>query len=175
MPSWYDGTKFFAQVKIISKALEILRDFPLKMLCSVNSAINPFITFRKTFAQMYRQFRAKQQRKRIANQLKLRHLHVYPKPSKEESVEMEQQSAERENVIPTFGRTQILPLRNVDQCECEKRRRLSVVDEEPTADHQPPLDSGLVEDKCCNSISTACLTKHVLMKYRPQIFLYPEQ
>ena len=67
------------------------------MLCSINSAINPFITFRRTFSQIYQQFRAKQKQRQLRERLNKNHFKLNagvppgerkPKPSLVETLNL---------------------------------------------------------------------------------------
>lgn len=57
MACWFENIKFVAQI-----------------LCAVNSAINPFVTFRRTFLQIYHQYCAKQKQLQLRKRLKKNHL-----------------------------------------------------------------------------------------------------
>lgn len=45
-----------------------------QLLCSINSAINPFITFRKTFLQLYHQHQEEKRRRQQREELIMKHL-----------------------------------------------------------------------------------------------------
>ncbi|KAI2797268.1 hypothetical protein BLOT_011249 [Blomia tropicalis] len=168
---WYESVKFGAQ-----------------MLCSINSAINPFVTFRKTFIQIYYQLRSRSRRKHLKQMKLIRNKLTFNEPcvhNNEINNDPEQPTG---TVIPMQllqvgsgkieslnGKTNTATSHDVD----EDRNKIDNVEQKEEEEEVEEVE----EVKTCNdndinnkttptsgSIYTHKLTKHVLMKYTPELF-----
>lgn len=160
------------------------------MFCSVNSAINPFITFRKTFAQMYKQFVEKRRRKFVKNEMKIKHLQNHHqqqaktgnKSSKDNPcitytnvclvgnlLAKTNDKIPNESVLPALKFRQIRCLDVKDtgsDCQIDLQNLNKIF---PNKENNEDQGDKMVHEGP-HAISTACLTKHVLMKYVPQVY-----
>ena len=134
MPEWYEGTKFLAQ-----------------LLCSVNSAINPFITFRITFFQMYRRFQNKRIQKKALKNLKKKTLVITPPTVNHQNCVIRKLSS------------------SIINRDCEVVNDVANISQIPDGQITPM--SGLrTSPSGTPSRRAASLSKHVLMKYTPSYF-----
>ncbi|KAH9520886.1 hypothetical protein DERF_004570 [Dermatophagoides farinae] len=167
LPSWYDPIKFFSQI-----------------LLTVNAAINPFIMFGKTFLHYMNRYRVRRRQQRIKNQIELNLLRIKPSfnagPDKivQRAPEQEIQISDK-NLPQTTTETDSNRLISLDRAQIMETLKHGqqagtlLVIQTSTQTETITLSNGNEErhDQANEpNASTHIITKHMLQKYKPQIF-----